>query len=152
MGAAGPAHEGSCHCGAIRLRFRATRPLAELPLRRCGCSFCRRHGARTVADPGGTLDIRAEPGVLARYLFGRRTADFLLCGRCGVYVAAALSHDGRTVATLNVNTLEARDTLDPAPPLADYEDETIEARLARRLARWTPATVVEGAGRPGPDA
>ena len=105
---------------------------------------------RTIrVDPGtSVLEAARAAGLPIASGCGARS----LCGRCGVYVAAALSHDGRTVATLNGNTLEARDTLDPAPPLADYEDETIEARLARRLARWTPATVVEGAGRPGPDA
>jgi hypothetical protein len=136
-------HPGSCHCGAVTVAFRAIRPLAELPLRRCGCSFCRRHGARTVADPGGTLMIRARPGALSRYRFGLRTADFLICARCGVYVAAVIAHEGRLFATLNANTLTVRDSLDQAPPVVNYDGETAEARLARRLANWTPATVIE---------
>lgn len=149
MGQGTPGHAGSCHCGAIRVSFSASRPLASLPLRRCACSFCRRHGARTVADPAGLLEIRARPGALNRYRFGLRTADFLLCARCGTYVAALIERDGRAFATLNANTLEARDSLDPAPPLVNYEGETAAGRIARRLAGWTPATVTES--MTGPD-
>ena len=137
--------KGSCHCGAVQVAFRTTRPLADLPLGRCDCSFCRRHGARTVADPGGELVIRAK--TLRRYRFGLGITDMLLCAECGVYIAAVIEHEGiehqgRVFATLNANVLEARDTLDPAPPLASYAGETAEARIARRLARWTPAQVV----------
>lgn len=136
-------YSGSCHCGAVTVDFRPAHPVTDLPLRRCGYSFCRRHGARTVADPEGDLIIRAAPGALNRYRFGLKTADFLLCLRCGVYVAAVIQRDGAAFATLNVNTLSVRDSLDPAPPLVNYDDETPAARIARRLANWTPATVTE---------
>lgn len=133
---------GSCHCGAITVAFQATRPIADLALRRCGCSFCRRHGARTVADPKGRLVIRAAPGALSRYRFGLGITDMLLCARCGVYVAALITHEGRDYATLNANTLDMRDDLEPAPPLVHYDGETAEGRVARRLANWMPAEVV----------
>ncbi len=132
-------HNGSCHCGAVQITFRATRPVGELPLRRCDCSFCRRHCARTVADPGGEVVIRAKAADLRRYRFGLRVTDMLLCANCGVYIAALILHEGRPLATLNANVLELRDTLDPVPPLVSYADETAEQRLARRLARWTLA-------------
>ena len=89
--------------------------------------------------------IRADDGALNRYRFGLRVTDMLLCARCGVYVAALIRHEGRSYATLNVNVLEARDSFDPVPPLASYGHETAEERLARRLARWTPARL-EAAG------
>ncbi len=132
-------HDGSCHCGAVSVTFRTARPIGELPLSRCDCSFCRRHGARTVADPAGEVVIRAKAGSLRRYRFGLGITDMLLCGNCGVYIAALIEHDGRAFATLNANVLEERDTLDPAPPLASYSGETAGQRTARRLARWTPA-------------
>ena len=100
-------HCGSCHCGSVSVEFSATRPLTDLPLGRCDCSFCRRHGARTVADPGGALVIRAAAGALNRYRFGLRITDFLLCATCGVYVAALIKHEGRDYATLNANMLDA---------------------------------------------
>ena len=132
-------HDGSCHCGAVRVTFRATRPVDELTLRRCDCSFCRRHNARTVADPGGEVLIRAKAGALRRYRFGLRVTDMLLCAECGVYIAAQILHEGRPLVTLNANVLEMRDTLDPVPPLVSYAGETAGQRLARRLAHWTLA-------------
>jgi len=65
----------------------------------------------------------------------------LLCATCGVYVAALIRHEGRDYATLNANMLDARDSLVPAPPLSSYGGETAEARIARRVAKWTPARV-----------
>jgi len=132
-------HNGSCHCGSVQVAFRATQPISELLLGRCDCSFCRRHGARTVADPGGELEIRAKAGTLRRYRFGLRITDMLLCANCGVYIAALILHEGRPLATLNANVLEMRDALDTAPPLVGYSGETAEQRIARRLANWTLA-------------
>lgn len=91
--------------------------------------------------PKGELVIRAKAEALRRYRFGLGITDMLLCAECGVYVAALIEHEGRTFATLNANVLEARDTLDPAPPLASYAGETADQRIARRIARWTPAQV-----------
>ncbi len=48
-------YEGSCHCGAIRLRLTLSWPPGEAPVRACDCSFCRAHGARTVTDPSGSV-------------------------------------------------------------------------------------------------
>jgi hypothetical protein len=137
-------YDGSCHCGGVQVIFRATRPIGELALRRCDCSFCRRHGARTVADPAGEVVIRARAGALHRYRFGLRVTDMLLCAECGVYVAAMILHEGRPLATLNVNVLDIRDSLDPQPPLVSYADETADQRTARRLARWTLARLDVG--------
>ena len=66
----------------------------------------------------------------------------LLCHECEIYVAAVVEHEGRLLSTLNAIVLEARNTLDLAPPLASYAGETAEQRVARRLAHWTPAQVV----------
>jgi hypothetical protein len=139
-------HTGSCHCGAVEVTFRATRPIGELALRRCDCSFCRRHGARTVADPAGEVVIRAKAGALHRYRFGLRVTDMLLCAECGIYIAAMILHEGRPLATLNVNVLDARDSLDPKPPLVSYGGETAEERTARRLKNWTLARLDVGDG------
>jgi hypothetical protein len=134
---------GHCHCGAIRVEFEPGAPVADLPLRACQCGFCRRHGARTTSDPASRLHIEATPGSLTRYRFGRRATDALICGECGVYVASVIEADGHLFATLNVAGvgLEAFDGREPEP--AVYDHETDEAKLARRLSRWTPTVLVE---------
>ena len=43
---------GSCHCGAVHVQLDPGKPVAELALRACQCSFCRRQGSRTTSDPG----------------------------------------------------------------------------------------------------
>src|SRR6185503_19654289 len=89
-------YDGSCHCGAVRVSFTTTRALDELPLRECQCTFCRKHGARTTADPEGFAEIRVrDSGALVRYRFGLAVADYLVCARCGVYVAAVMEEAGK---------------------------------------------------------
>ena len=134
---------GHCHCGAIRVELDPGKPVAELALRACQCGFCRRHGARTTSDPLSRLHIEAAPGALARYRFGRRAVDALICDECGVYVASMLEAEGRTVATLNVAGVDLAAFADRAAEPSHYDDETDEARLARRLSRWTPTVLVE---------
>ena len=127
-------HSGSCHCGAIRIEFESGRPLAP---RACQCGFCRRHGARTVSDPNGSAVLSLGSETI-RYRFGTGTTDFLICGRCGVYVGALAELDGRLYATLNLNAFD-----DPRLELAaapvSYEGESAEAKAERRRTRWTPA-------------
>jgi len=138
--------EGACHCGAVRVALRTDAAPAALALRRCDCSLCRRHGARAFSEPSAALEIRMRPRALTRYRFGLGTADFLLCATCGVYVGALMEEDGTALATLNANVLDARDTLDPAPPLVSYAGETPGNRRKRRRARWMPAELREESG------
>jgi len=50
----------------------------------------RKHGARTITDPKGCMKITVRAAEnLIRYRFGLKTADYLVCGRCGVYVATS---------------------------------------------------------------
>jgi hypothetical protein len=137
---------GSCHCGNIGFTFRSALAIERLPLRSCACSFCSRHGARTTTDARGTVEIAVDdPSCLIRYRFALRTADFLVCGRCGIYVAAVLTDDGRPYATVNANTFDREEVARcPAEPV-DYSAETFEERRARRVKRWTPVTCIRGA-------
>lgn len=131
-----PIYRGGCHCGAIRVTFESRFDPARLPVRACQCAFCRAHGARTAADPEGR--VRFE-GRFLRYRFGLRTADFLLCPECGVYLGALHADDAGAWATLNVNCLDDRALFPAAPAPVSYEGESAEGRSARRKARWTPA-------------
>ena len=131
-----PTYTGQCHCGANRIVSESMHPLAP---RACQCSFCRKHGARTVSDPDGSAILELA-GDAIRYRFASKAADYLLCGTCGVYLGAVADIDGRTFATLNLNAFD-----DPRPDLVaapvSYEGESAEAKALRRRARWTPARI-----------
>ena len=135
-------YRGGCHCGNVRVLFETRRPAGELPVRACQCSFCRAHGARTASDPKARLSISiADASRLSRYRFALRTADYLVCARCGVYLAAVLEADGKLFATLNVNVLDERDAFTAAAEPVAYDGETAESRIARRRRQWTPTTL-----------
>jgi hypothetical protein len=128
--------EGGCHCGNLTYVFEASAGLEVLGLRADMCSFCRAHGARNTSDPNGAVRIKVrEPALLERYRFGLKTADFLVCRRCGVYIGALLEDRWFTV---NVNTFKDRPPLDAAVVPHDFDAEDVPTRIARRKARWTP--------------
>jgi hypothetical protein len=134
---------GRCHCGNIEVVFEVSVAPERLPMRTCACSFCSRHGARTVTDRRGRVRLTMhDPAQVIRYRFGLRTADFLVCGRCGIYVAAVMRSAGSAYATVNVNTLEAADRLTQRPLTVSYDNETEVQRRMRRAAAWTPAVEV----------
>jgi hypothetical protein len=136
---------GGCHCGNLALMFETERRPGELTVRACGCSFCRRHGARTVSDPDGRIEFAVhDPSRLSRYSFGLGTAQFLVCRTCGVYVGAVMAHGGPAYATLNINALRTPEVFAEAAVPVSYDRESAAERRARRRARWTPATVIEG--------
>ncbi len=133
-----PVLEGSCHCGNIAVSFETRSDPASLPLRACGCGFCRRHGARTMTDPRGRARIVVrDPGLLSRYSFGLHTAEFYVCARCGAYAAAVLRDGEAAFATVNANLFDDPG-LDRAAQPVSYEGESREDRIARRKRTWTP--------------
>ena len=73
-----------------------------------------------------------------RYAFALRTAEFLLCGVCGVYLAAVISTPRGTFATVNLNALTSGIPHLPSVEPVSYESESREQRIARRECRWTP--------------
>jgi hypothetical protein len=138
-------HTGGCHCENIKVRLRLAKPPEQMPLRSCSCSFCRSHGTRTISDRDGLVEIAATDwSLVERYQFGSRTADYLLCRRCGVYVGAVCETSSGLRAVVNVNCLDDRAAFTRAPAAPDYEGETTDARLGRRATNWMPATVIAG--------
>jgi hypothetical protein len=138
--------DGGCHCGNIEVVFETGQPPDSLQLRECGCTFCRRHGSTAITDPAGRLEVRMRDlREVSRYTFALRTADFLVCRTCGVFVAAVCTVEGTTYATLNANVLERRDAFTRPPLPVRYDAETAAERIARRRRAWTPAAVSEGA-------
>jgi hypothetical protein len=108
------------------------------------CAFCRAHGARNTSDPNGLMRIAVRDSAnLERYRFALRTADFLICKQCGVYVGALLPDGNLGWFTVNVNTFKDRPALDfPLVPHV-FDAEDTKGRVARREARWTPVAKIE---------
>ena len=131
---------GECHCGRVRVRITLSRPADEIGLRACQCGFCRRQGARTFADPNGRAVIEAQNAeTLRRYRFGLKTADFLMCSECGVYVGVLLEAGGAQLVTLNAAGLDIEAFRGRSAEPADYSAESFEERVRRRLTAWMPA-------------
>jgi len=132
---------GGCHCGNITYTFDIGRSLETLGLRACQCSFCRAHGARTTSDPGGAIRVTVhDRDLLQLYRFGLKTADFLICRRCGVFVGAVMEEGGRRFMTVNANSFHPPPPFDIAGSANDFGAEDAGGRTARRAARWTPVT------------
>jgi hypothetical protein len=136
---------GRCHCNQMTVELATALEPHELALRACQCSFCRRHGARTTSDPAGALRIvLTNCESVSYYQFAAQAAEFLVCSRCGVYVAALLRDGDRVYATVNANTFDVPLTQHAEP--VDYDHETPEQRTERRRSMWTPAFIVENWG------
>lgn len=133
-------YRGSCHCGGVTVEFETETDPASLDVRECQCSFCRRHGAISVSDPSGRIRYRENrPGAMKRYRFGLKSADYILCGECGVYLGAVMTEGGTdTYATTNIRSYAERERFTRTPRPVVYEDEPLENRRARRRERWTP--------------
>jgi hypothetical protein len=131
--------DGSCHCGALTLRFATALAPADLPVRICGCTFCRKHRPRYTSDPTGHVTIAIAPhAAISRYRFGLQLADFLICATCGVFVAA----HAPGLAVINLDALARADEFVGAPAqFTLYDREDAATRTARRARSWTPATV-----------
>jgi hypothetical protein len=131
---------GSCHCGALSLRLETAKPIGELPVRICSCSFCLKHRPRYTSDPAGRATIRMTEAAASRYRFGLRLADFIVCRQCGVFVAAFA--DGRAVINIEVLDRAHDFTSIPTRFTADvYDAEDVLTRTARRARNWMPATI-----------
>lgn len=133
-------YPGSCHCGAIGYRYRTELAPEQWSIRACQCTFCRAHDALSASDPSGSVEFVAEnPDLLNRYRFGLRTADFLLCRECGVYIGALIETEQGHFGIINTHALlEAPTNLAVTEPMT-YDSEDVSGRVSRREQRWTPA-------------
>jgi hypothetical protein len=136
---AGDEIRGQCHCGRIKVRVRLSQTPDMLQVRACQCSFCRRQGAMTIADPRGHAVIEAPaPDALQRYRFALKTADYLICAECGTYVGVLLDAGGAHLATVNAAGLDLAPFRGREAMPVDYSAEVFEERMRRRLAAWMP--------------
>jgi len=138
-------YPGGCHCGALSFTFRTERAPTEWTVRACQCTFCRAHDALSTSDPQGEIEFAAHrPEALQRYQFGQRTADFLLCRECGVYLGAVMDLPEGRYGIVNVHAFKPVPEGVPGPAPMSYEGESSADRGARRQQRWSP---VKSTGR-----
>lgn len=134
---------GACHCGGVRIRGTWPGDLADITKRRCGCSFCVKHGGAWTSHPEARMAVTiADADAVERYRFGTATADFLVCRTCGAVPAVLSDIDGRTFGIFNVNCLDLPAGTDLAEAATDFEGEATDDRLARRQRNWIPDVTV----------
>lgn len=78
--------------------------------------------------------------MLRKYRFGLKTADFLLCKECGVYIGAVIETSGSAFGIVNVHALKESPGNFAATTPISYDAEDLAGRVARREERWTPVT------------
>ena len=131
---------GSCHCGAISVELETNTDPAKIEVRECQCSFCRSHGAVSASDPNGRIRyIENTEDAIHLYRFGTRSCDFIICRHCGVYIGAVMNDpETNGYSTTQIKLFEDRALFTKTSRHPDYDDETLEKRLARRRRNWTP--------------
>lgn len=112
-------------------------------MRACQCAFCRAHDALSTSDPRGRIAFSAaDSSLLQRYRFALRTADFLLCRNCGVYIGAVIETDSGRYGIINTHSLTPVPENVVAIAPISYDGEDTRGRVTRREARWTPVSDV----------
>lgn len=134
---------GGCHCSNIRFRLESAKTPSEFAPRVCDCTFCTKHGARYISDPEGSLRIEIEDSALVeRYAFGHRTAEFMVCRRCGAVPAIVSEIDGTTHGVVNINTADNPEAFTTPATVVGYDGEEVDRRLARRQRNWIGTVVI----------
>ena len=132
-------YRGGCHCGILKVIYRTAVEPAHWPLRHDGCSFCRRHGVVGTSDPAGEAAFEiADAAKIRHYRFAQKTAQFMLCGDCGVFVAALTETAAGARAVINARVLDGVALKYNAVTDVHFDDETPAQRAERRLRHWTP--------------
>ncbi|KAI5776276.1 glutathione-dependent formaldehyde-activating enzyme [Geopyxis carbonaria] len=110
---AGNVHNGSCHCGAVRVAVVAPPGLEGCGVWTCNCSLCRRRGFLWMYPPPQDVVMREkQEGVsLTPYYFGERRGTHTFCSTCGVSVINMLTQPNRAFlkTPVNVRCLEGLD-------------------------------------------
>jgi len=141
-------YQGGCHCGALKIIYRTDIDPMYWRLRHDGCSFCRRHGVVGTSDPAGNLSVDIkDPSKVRYYRFAHRTADYLICGECGVFVVAITDSDQGKRAVINARVLDGVSLNWVSVVDVHFDDESPPQRANRRSLYWTPVVRRAGGNR-----
>lgn len=77
---------------------------------------------------------------LVRYMFAHRTAEFLVCRECGVYVASVTVGTDQQRAIAQLNTIIEAQQFGHAVAV-DYGHESQAERIQRRRQVWMPVSI-----------
>lgn len=128
---------GACHCGNIRFAFQWPISETEIPVRMCGCTFCKKHAGAWTSHPNGKLSAEiGDESKLSKYTFGTETAEFYICTECGVVPFVLSEIDDQIYAVVNVNTFGPTDGLSLTTSTTDFDGEETGDRLERRKRNW----------------
>lgn len=109
----------------------------EIAGRTCGCTFCRKHGGVWTSHRDAQLAAQVDDSArISTYRFGTETADFYVCGRCGVVPFVVSEIDERLFAVVNINTFNALEKFVLSKVPADFDGEETADRLDRRKQNW----------------
>ena len=134
-------YRGSCHCGAIGFAYQCAIDPSEWSIRACQCRFCRVHDALSTSHPDANIEfVSTSAEMLSRYRFGLKTADFLLCQCCGVYIGAVIASDKGLFGIINTRALLPQPDRLANPAPISYDGELTGERVARREQRWSPVS------------
>jgi hypothetical protein len=137
---------GKCHCGNISYALDWPGDGREIGTRACGCSFCTKHGGNWTSHRDAALvaEVR-DASLVSKYRFGTGTADFYVCGRCGVVPFVTSAIDGHLYAVVNVNTFEGVDPAVLVRTATSFDGEGTGERLERRKRGWIQRVRISGA-------
>lgn len=138
---------GACHCR--NMRFVLTWPADEntVAVRKCGCTFCCKHGGAWTSNRSSALDIDIDDeSLLSRYRFGTATAEFYVCSACGVVPVVISNIDGQRYAVVNTNSFEDISDLTLICSDTDFDGEDTGSRLERRKRNWIANVRLQIAG------
>lgn len=129
--------EGACHCGNIRFVLSWPKSAAEIPVRKCSCSFCQKHRGAWTSHPDSELSAKIDdPSSVSKYNFGTKTADFFVCHKCGVVPFVISEIDSNAYAVVNVNAFNAAGSFSFSSSITNFDGEGTGDRLERRKRNW----------------
>ena len=130
--------DGQCHCGNISYAFKSNRAIADIPLRKCNCTFCSKHNCVYSADANGEFEYKEAARKTNRYQFGHSTAVFHVCKTCGMMPFVTCEIDGQEYAVVNLCTATSHAFSNAPTSTKDFSGESVDDRLARRKQTWMP--------------
>ncbi len=131
--------EGRCHCGNISYVLQWPGSGTGIPVRECGCTFCRKHGGAWTSHREAELAaVLGDESVVSKYRFGTTTAEFYVCSQCGAVPFVISDIENHLYAVVNVNTFEGVDSSSLSWSSTNFDGEDTAGRLERRKRNWIP--------------